>query len=145
MTPLQCDLVVLSFERAAEVCGDLTPLVYARLFEEHPRMRDLFVLDSDGSVRGSMLSWAIRSILDFVGPRDFGKGMIESETVNHLHNGVGAPDFPIFFRVLAETLKSQLGTAWSGDMDGAWQDLLAELDGVVASAESALGVARSPS
>jgi hypothetical protein len=31
-----------SFELAAERCDDLTPLVYARLFREHPKRRRCF-------------------------------------------------------------------------------------------------------
>jgi hemoglobin-like flavoprotein len=36
------DLIHRSFELAAERCEDLTPLVYQRLFQEHPETEAMF-------------------------------------------------------------------------------------------------------
>jgi hemoglobin-like flavoprotein len=48
-----------SFELAAERCEDLTPLVYHRLFSEHPEARPMFRSEGSELVKGSML--ALRS------------------------------------------------------------------------------------
>jgi hemoglobin-like flavoprotein len=129
------DAVTLSFELAANRCEDLTSLVYERLFREHPEMEPLFLLDGDGAVRGSMLSWSIRAILDFVGERDFGHNMIQAEAINHVRNGVAASDFPIFFRALASTIREIVGSDWTLEMDTAWRELLIALDATVNAVE----------
>jgi hypothetical protein len=54
---------------AAERCADLTPLVYQRLFSEHPEAQSMFRREGSELVRGSMLALAIDAILDFTGER----------------------------------------------------------------------------
>ena len=117
-----------SFELAASRCDDLTPRVYERLFREHPSMRSLFVLDTDDGVKGSMLSWAIRAILDLGGEHGFGRNLIRTEAVNHDRNGVAIADFTIFFETLAATMRELLGDDWTDETDAAWRALLADLE-----------------
>ena len=57
-------LITLSLARAGEIGGDIPPLVYDRLFTEHPDMRELFVRDSIGSVKGAMLMRVIEASID---------------------------------------------------------------------------------
>lgn len=49
---MNAELITLTLARAGEIGGDITPLVYDRLFTEHPDMRELFVRARNGSVRG---------------------------------------------------------------------------------------------
>ena len=58
-----------SFEIAAERCEDLTPLVYRRLFDEHPEAQTMFRTEGSELVKGSMLALTIDAILDFAGER----------------------------------------------------------------------------
>ena len=127
--------ITLTFELAADRCEDLTPLVYERLFRAHPEMQQLFVLDSDDALKGSMLSWCIRAILDFVGERSFGPNLIETEAVNHVRNSVAARDFTIFFHTLADTMRDVLGNDWTPQMSAAWAELLTDLEATVAAVE----------
>ena len=48
--------IMLSLERFGEICADPAPLIYRRLFAQHPDFEDLFAMDTDGGVRGSMLT-----------------------------------------------------------------------------------------
>ena len=56
-----------SFELAASRCADLTPLVYQRLFDEHPETQAMFRSQGSELVMGSMLALTIEAILDFAG------------------------------------------------------------------------------
>jgi hemoglobin-like flavoprotein len=58
-----------SFELAAARCEDLTPLVYRRLFREHPEAEAMFRSQASELVKGSMLALTIDAILDFAGDR----------------------------------------------------------------------------
>ena len=61
------NLIHRSFELAAERCEDLTPLVYARLFSEHPETAVMFRTEGSELVKGSMLALTIDAMLDFAG------------------------------------------------------------------------------
>jgi hemoglobin-like flavoprotein len=120
-----------SFELAAERCEDLTPLVYRRLFSEHPEAEAMFRSQGSDLVKGSMLALTIDAILDFAGERSGHFRMIECEVVSH--DGYGTPRelFGQFFGVIAESLRELLGSDWSPEMAEAWRKLLAEINRVV--------------
>jgi hemoglobin-like flavoprotein len=125
--------IELSFELAAERCADLTPLVYERLHREYPETRGMFRSEGSELVKGSMLSMTIESMLDFAGERSGKFRMIECEISSHDAYGTPRDLFLAFFGVIAATLRELLGADWTTDVDEAWQKLLAEIEGVVAS------------
>jgi hemoglobin-like flavoprotein len=120
-----------SFELAADRCGDLTPLVYERLFAVQPEARALFRTEGSELVKGSMLALTIEAILDYVGERSGRYRMIECEAISHDAYGTSRELFITFFAAIADTLRDLLGSDWSDEIDGEWRRLLAELDGVV--------------
>lgn len=91
--------IVQSLELVAE-CGDPAPLVYARVFELHPQMRQLFVRDTDGS------------------------NLMRSEIVNHENLGVPPDVFVSFFTTVRDVFAQMLGADWSAAMGKAWAELL---------------------
>jgi hemoglobin-like flavoprotein len=117
-----------SFELAAARCDDLTPLVYQRLFEQHPETRTMFRTQGSELVKGSMLALTIEAILDFAGERRGHFRLIACEVVSH--DGYGTPRelFIAFFAVIRDTLRELLGDEWSPDIARAWDQLLVEID-----------------
>jgi hemoglobin-like flavoprotein len=121
-----------SFELAAERCEDLTPLVYRRLFNEHPEAQAMFRSEGSDPVKGSMLALTIEAILDFAGDRRGHFRLIECEVCSHDPYGTPRDLFVEFFAVIAATLRELLGSDWSFEMDTAWRRLLAQIEGVAA-------------
>jgi hemoglobin-like flavoprotein len=121
------NLIHRSFELAAERCDDLTPLVYARLFREHPETQSMFRSEGSEPVRGSMLALTIDAILDFAGERSGHFRMISCEVQSHDAYGTPRELFAAFFGVIADTMQEILGVDWSPEMDAAWRGLLAEI------------------
>ena len=117
-----------SFELAASRCTDLTPLVYQRLFEQHPETRAMFRTQGGELVMGSMLALTIEAILDFAGDRRGQFRLIACEVVSH--DGYGTPRelFTAFFAVIRDTLHDLLRDEWSADIAQAWDRLLIEID-----------------
>src|ERR1700730_10870376 len=101
-----------SFELAAERCEDLAPLVYARLFREHPETRSMFRSEGSELVKGSMLALTIDAIVDFAGDRSGNFRMIGCEVQSHDAYGTPRELFGEFFRVIADTLREILGADW---------------------------------
>ena len=122
-----------SFELAAARCEDLTPLVYRRLFRQHPEAETMFRTEGSEPVKGSMLSLTIEAILDFAGERNGHFRLIECEVSSHDAYGTPRELFVAFFGVIAQTLREILGEDWSPEIDAAWRKLLVEIDGVVRS------------
>jgi hemoglobin-like flavoprotein len=133
-----------SFELAAERCEDLTPLVYRRLFAQHPEAEAMFRRDGGNLVKGSMLAFALDAILDFAGERSGHFRMIECEVLSHDAYGTPRELFNAFFAVIAETLRELLGADWSAEMDQAWRELLGELEDVVAARPDRASANRHP-
>jgi hemoglobin-like flavoprotein len=126
-------LIERSFALAAERCEDLTPLVYARLHRERPETLAMFRTQGSDLVKGSMLALTTEAILDFAGERSGKFRMIECEVSSHDAYGTPRELFFAFFGVIAATLRELLGADWSADMEKAWADMLAEIEGIVSS------------
>lgn len=107
--------------------GDPTPLVYARLFAQHPEMHALFCQDRNDAVKGEMLSRVFDAILDFISDRHYADTLIRSEGIAHDSYGVPPAVFSTFFTVIAETIREVLGADWTSETDTAWRELLAAI------------------
>ncbi|MBP6013607.1 MAG: globin [Alphaproteobacteria bacterium] len=124
-----------TIERSLELVaehGDPAPAVYRRLFAAYPDMEALFVRDTDGSIRGNMLSEAIAALLDFIGGNRYGANLMRIEVVNHENLGVPREIFPAFFTAMRDSFAEILGAAWSNDIDQAWREMLGEIEATLA-------------
>lgn len=122
------NLIVASLELVSERCPDLTPLVYERLFDQHPQMKELFWRDTTGAIKGEMLAKVFEIILDYVDENLFASNMIQCEVVTHSGYDVPPDVFRLFFGIVAETIRERLGEDWTPAIDAAWRRLLRELD-----------------
>jgi hemoglobin-like flavoprotein len=125
------NLIQHSFELAAARCEDLTPLVYRRLFREHPEAEPMFRREENDLVKGSMLAVTIDAMLDHAGDRTGSFRMISCEVQSHDAYGTPRELFGTFFGVIGDTIHELLGAEWSPEIDEAWRTLLGELEGVV--------------
>jgi len=122
------NLIAHSFELAAERCEDLTPLVYRRLFQQHPEAEPMFRREANDLVKGSMLALTIDAMLDFAGERTGHFRMIQCEVQSHDAYGTPRELFGKFFGVIADTMRELLGNDWSPEIEDAWRKLLGEID-----------------
>lgn len=128
MAHSDADLVTRSFEIAATRCEDLTPLVYGRLFADHPEMERLFWRDAKShAVRGEMLTRVIEAILDFVGERTYARALIQCEVVNHAELNVPPEVFSTFFAYVRHAVADVVAADWSPGIDAAWERTLKAL------------------
>jgi hemoglobin-like flavoprotein len=125
-----------SFEIAAERCEDITPLVYRRLFSEHPETEKMFRTEGSEPVKGSMLALTIEALLDFAGERTGHFRLIECEISSHDAYGTPRDLFIAFFGIIARTLRELSGEDWSDEIDAAWRDLTTEIENLVAKSEA---------
>ena len=134
------NLIQHSFELAAGRCEDLTPLVYRRLFREHPEAEPMFRREENDLVKGSMLALTIDAMLDHAGDRTGSFRMIRCEVLSHDAYGTPRELFGKFFGVIGDTIHELLGAEWSPEIDEAWRKLLADIDAFVAQSQAAIEV-----
>jgi hemoglobin-like flavoprotein len=126
----RADLVLDTLERASEKCADPAPLVYRRLFELRPEFEDLFVMDSDGGVRGAMLETCFNAILGVTEDSATQRVIISSSRFSHGGYGVSEQDFGLMFVAIRDTLRNLVGEGWTGETEAAWTELLADISAI---------------
>ena len=126
--PADAEAIEKSLEIAAERGGDLTPVVYGRLFERQPDMQALFWRDTTHAVKGEMLMRVFEGILDFIRARQFADHLISTEVVTHAGYDVPPDVFATFFGLVAEVIEEACGPDWTPALAGAWRRTLADLD-----------------
>src|SRR5207302_580888 len=100
---------------------------------EHPQTLTMFRTEGRDLVKGSMLAMTIESILDLAGERSGKFRMIACEVSSHDAYGTPRDLFFAYFGVIAATLRELLGAEWTDEIDQAWRNLLAEIEGLVES------------
>jgi hypothetical protein len=84
-----------------------------------------------------MPALTIDAMLDFAGDCTGNFRMISREVQLPDADGTPRELFGKFFGVIAGTMREILGTEWSPEIDGAWLNMLEEIDGVVLAAPPA--------
>jgi hypothetical protein len=110
-----------SLERVVARIGDPAPRVYEARFAQEPGLREMFIGDPLGSVRGEMFLRVIDTLIDVAGERPYAAGMIAAEWSNHRMNGVSAAQFQGFFDTVVQVFRQALGDEWTPQIDAAWQ------------------------
>lgn len=123
----QAAAVERSLEVFGDRVGDPTARVYETLFARFPQMKVHFWRDSDGAIKGSMLSRTFEAILDFVGERRYADRMIMNEVITHEGYDIPRGVFVTFFEVIRDTMADSLGSDWSSEFEQAWSSLLTEI------------------
>jgi hemoglobin-like flavoprotein len=118
------DIINETLERVAARVDDPVPLVFARLFADHPETEALFIRDDGGLVRGQMFQVTIESLLDFLGDRTYGANLIRIERVNHEGLGVEPEVFDQFYLTVKATFQDILGADWTDAMERGWTRVL---------------------
>lgn len=142
--PACAEAIEQSLEIAAERGGDLTPVVYARLFERQPQMKVLFWRDTRDAIKGEMLMRVFEAILDFIRARQFADHLIRTEVVTHAGYDVPPDVFATFFGIVAEVVEEVCGPDWSPAMGSAWRRTLIDLDHYVTHPDRTTNQDRAP-
>lgn len=119
--------IAKSLELAGDCCGDPTRAVYKRLTAVQPDFEALFILDSDFSVRGEMLSRVFEMVLDVANDGELVEPLLQAEFYNHCGYGVPPEQFLLMFDVVRDEVEQALGSLWTSEMDHAWEQVLARL------------------
>lgn len=119
--------IAQSLDWLAERDIDPAADIYARVFAAHPGMEELFVRDSDGSVRENMMYRALETVLDIGATNSYGTNFVGCEVVNHENLGVPAGVFVDFYAIMRDVVREAIGEDWTPDMEAAWRGVIARI------------------
>ena len=125
-----------SLECVATHMGDPVTQVYATLFVRQPELKGLFVLDTDGAVRGEMLARVFESLEALVANAGYAEQLLQAEYINHCAMGIPVGGFTLFLDVLIETFTVGVGDDWSPEFEIVWRELQARIAALEAAADT---------
>jgi nitric oxide dioxygenase len=118
ITPRQIDLVQSSAEALDPLLDDFAAAFYARLFDQHPGVRPMFV--ADPAAQSAKLATELRRLASALGdPERFAR---QVRTLGRRHHGYGVvpAHYDVVGAVLVETFQDQLGAAFTPELQAAW-------------------------
>ena len=120
--------IATSLECLVEELGDPQAQIYQYLYQHHPEVRPLFVLDTDGGVRGAMLQTTLETILDYAMHNRLDHVSLAAWRSHHVGYEVDAELFTRFFLIIRDCARDALGSDWTVDMEIAWAELILQVE-----------------
>jgi hypothetical protein len=138
MTTMQ-DLIIASFEAAAERAGDITAEIYRRYYARCPEAQAV-MQHVDLYMQGRMMNEVLTLVM--TEPAELPDGYLVFETANHASYGVLLDMYPDLLRAVHDTVREAAGNDWSDASEAAWNERTA---GLIAHINAAAPVAsRAP-
>ena len=123
--------IISSLEKLTDLLGDPQLEIYQRLYLRYPDFQSLFVLDTDNSVRGSMLQTALEYILIYADIGKVDRAGLSSWQSHHQEYGVEKDVFLVFFNVIRDCVEENLGSEWTETMSSQWEEFLLHVETLV--------------
>jgi hypothetical protein len=118
-----------SLELLSKKVGDPGMLVYAELFRRHPEHEERFFMDTDGSVRGEMLSQAFEVLMGTDENRASAKTIATANRFAHDGYDVSESEFNQFFCIIRDVTRDALESQWTAEFENRWADILNKVTG----------------
>jgi hemoglobin-like flavoprotein len=123
----QAEVIFETLEKVSDRVGDPKERIYARLFTTHPEFEELFVLDVDGGVRGSMLESCFNCITGAAEQSDLPRFHLEAARMIHDGYGIDEGQIDAMFDAIRDTFRDVLAGDWTPAMETEWSAILADL------------------
>ncbi len=121
-------IITNTLEQVAERCGDPKEAVFKRLYELDPKFEPLFVMDTDGGVRGSMLETSLNCMIGVAqGESETPRLLIEAARMIHDGYGLTEDEVDLMFVAMRDVFRDVMAGDWTPETDAEWTKLLAEL------------------
>jgi len=124
----KADLISQTLEILADKHGDPALQIYDWLFGRHPDYQALFVLDTDGGVRGSMLETCITALLGIAEGDRTQRFILDAARSDHQAYGVLPEHFNDMFEAIRYVTREACAAAWTDDRAAAWTAVLDALE-----------------
>ena len=121
MTPGAFDALL---EKLVVAVGDPVERVYNSLFETVPDLQHLFVLDTNGSVRGSMFTETLNLLSDLADNDTYATNFLRAEQSTHEGYGVPPEAFPAFLDAIEQVMADALEGQWTPEERSGFSSLI---------------------
>ena len=128
-------IITSTLETVAARCGDPSAAIFARLYAMDPKFEPLFVMDTDGGVRGSMLQTSLNCMIGVAeGESETPRLLIEAARMIHDGYGLTPAEVDLMFVAMRDVFREIMADDWTADVDAEWTALLDELATIGAAA-----------
>ncbi|MEE2920714.1 MAG: globin [Pseudomonadota bacterium] len=123
----QADVIHDTLAQVVDRVGDPKELIYSRLFKIHPEFEELFVLDTDGGVRGPMLESCYNCITGAAERSQLPRFHLEAARMIHDGYGIDESQIDAMFEAIRDTFRDVLAENWTPAMETEWSAILVDL------------------
>jgi hypothetical protein len=124
--PFMCDLIIRSFEMAAERAEDITPDVYRRYYTLAPEAARV-MSHMDVHMQGRMMNEVLQLLM--TAPEALPGDYLTFEVANHTRAyGVSLELYRPLFEAVKDTVRTAAGADWSDDLATAWAKRIEALE-----------------
>ena len=128
-------IIKSTLETVSERCGDPSAAIFARLYAMDAKFEPLFVMDTDGGVRGSMLETSLNCMIGVAeGQSETPRLLIEAARMIHDGYGLTPAEVDLMFVAMRDVFREIMADDWTGQVDAEWAALLDELAAIGAEA-----------
>ena len=128
-------IITSTLETVATRCGDPSAAIFARLYAMDAKFKPLFVMDTDGGVRGSMLQTSLNCMIGVAeGESETPRLLIEAARMIHDGYGLTPAEVDLMFVAMRDVFREIMADDWTGQVDKEWAALLDELAAIGAEA-----------
>ncbi len=121
-------IIASTLETVSERCEDTKGRIFARLYALDAKFEPLFVMDTDGGVRGSMLETSLNCMIGVAeGQSETPRLLIEAARMIHDGYGLTPAEVDLMFVAMRDVFREIMADDWTGAVDGEWTALLDEL------------------
>ena len=111
-------------EKLVDAIGDPVERVYDALFQAVPDLQHLFVLDTNGSVRGSMFTETLNLLGDLADNDTYATNFLRAEQSTHEGFGVPSEAFPAFLDAIEQVMATALEGQWTTEERSGFSSLI---------------------
>jgi hypothetical protein len=111
------DLILTSFEQAAERAGDITTDIYERYYARCPEARAI-MQHVDPYMQGRMMNEVLTLVM--TEPAELPEGYLVFETANHASYGVVLDMYPDLLKAVRDAVRAAVADGWSEACETAW-------------------------
>ena len=128
-------IITSTLETVSERCGEPPAAIFARLYAMDAKFEPLFVMDTDGGVRGSMLETSLNCMIGVAeGESETPRLLIEAARMIHDGYGLTPAEVDLMFVAMRDVFREIMADDWTGQVDKEWAALLDELAAIGAEA-----------
>ncbi len=127
---LNIELLESSFNAIAPKADELADKFYDRLFREHPAVKPLFAGTDMASQKKQLVAMLALVVENLRKPEQLAEA-VKALGIRHISYGAQREHYPVVGQNLLATLADVAGDLWNDELENAWAEAYAAIQGMI--------------